>query len=67
MDEQKAKDKVVVKACRYVRNKRAKKGTQGEERERAQSRIVESERQLNEAVEKLEKKWPNAVPDDSPD
>jgi len=57
MEKQTAEDKVVVTACKYVHAKRAKIGTQGKAREVAQSRIVETERNLAEAVEKLEKGW----------
>ena len=68
MDKQTAEDKVVVTACKYVHAKKAKIGTQGKAREVAQSRVVESERNLAEAVEKLEKGWPTesaTAPDQS--
>jgi hypothetical protein len=55
MDEQDQKEKVVAKACKYVQCKRAKVGTHGLARERAQSLIFESERELVEAVERFEK------------
>jgi hypothetical protein len=57
MDTETLKSKVIVKACRFIRDKKAKSGTRGLAREIAQSRIVESEHELAEAVEKLENRW----------
>ena len=57
MDEQseRAKDKVVAKAQRWVSSRRAKAAATGPEKERAQFRHRQDGTELAEAVEKLEK------------
>lgn len=60
MDEQtdqKARDKVVAKAQRWVSSRRAKAAATGPDRERAQSRHRLDGNELAEAVEKLEKSF----------
>lgn len=57
MDEQseRAKDKVVAKAQRWVSSRRAKAIATGPEKERAQSLHREDGNELAQAVEKFEK------------
>ena len=58
MDEQKAKDKVLVKARSWAASRKAKLLAAGSERERqATGRHRANERELAEAVESLEKGW----------
>ena len=54
-DDQKERDKVLAKACKWVSSRRAKAVATGAERERAQSRHRLDGNELAEAVEKLEK------------